>query len=257
MNLQIVESSYQWGYVALSFAFAVIGSLVALTSASRIRQSDGSVSVGSILAAGLALGGVGVWSMHFIGMLALQLEVPSSYALTETLVSLVAAVVGSALAFGFVAAAPHQGWRLLLAGFLLGMGVVVMHYLGMHGMRIDGYVRWDFGLVALSAVIAVVAATAALWLAFHVDGLAARGGAALVMGVAVCAMHYTGMGAAEFICTTPGGVAAAAKGDGFVSAALLPNIVAVAAMSFAAMITVYQAYQASMEGVEELEAGLR
>lgn len=257
MNLQIVESSYQWGYVALSFAFAVIGSLVALTSAARIRQADGSISGGSILAAGLALGGIGVWSMHFIGMLALRLEVPSGYALPETLLSLVAAVAGSALALGFVARAPHQVPRLLVAGFLLGMGVVAMHYLGMHGMRIDGYIRWDFGVVALSAVIAVVAATAALWLAFNVQGLAARGGASLVMGVAVCSMHYTGMGAAEFICTTAGALAAAPQGDGLLSASFLPNVVAVAAMSFAAMIVVYQAYQASMEGVEELEAGLR
>ena len=250
-----VITSYQWGYVALSYVFAVIGSLLALAAATRIRQPDGSISIGNTLAAGLALGGIGVWSMHFIGMLALQLDVGSSYALTETLVSLLAAVAASALALGFVARAPQQVGRLLFAGFLLGMGVVAMHYLGMHGMKIGGYVRWDYTLVALSAVIAVIAATAALWLAFNTRGLGARLGAGMVMGVAVCAMHYTGMSAAEFICTVADR-AAAPKGPDIVSLTFLPSIVAFGAMSISALIVVYQLYQATVEDGEELRAAL-
>src|SRR6478736_2196694 len=181
MSASPVVSSYQWGYVALSYAFAVLGSLVALTAATRIRTADGGIRVGSTIAAGLALGGIGVWSMHFIGMLALQLDVASSYGIAETLVSLVAAVVASALALGFVAKAPESLGRLLCAGFLLGMGVVAMHYLGMNGMKIGGYIRWDFGLVAVSAVIAVIAATAALWLAFNTGGKGWRVAAAAIM----------------------------------------------------------------------------
>ncbi len=137
MDPQIVGTSYHWGYVALSFAFAFafLGSLVALVSATRIRQPDGRTSVGNTLAAGLALGGIGVWSMHFIGILALQLDAGTSYSLAETGASLVAAVAASSLALGHVARAPRRHGRLLGAGFLLGMGVVAMHYLGMHGRR--------------------------------------------------------------------------------------------------------------------------
>lgn len=246
-----VVTTYQWGYVALSYAFAVLGSVVALAAATRIRRQDGSISLLNTLAAGLALGGIGVWSMHFIGMVALQLDVGSSYAVGETVASLVAAVVASSLALGFVARDPRQPARLLAAGFLLGMGVVAMHYLGMHGMRIAGFIRWDMGLVALSAVIAVAAATAALWLAFHTRGYAMRAAAALVMGVAVCAMHYTGMSAAEFICTSADR-GAAPKGPGLVSLSYLPTLVAFGAMVIAAMIVVHQLYQAIREDGEGL-----
>ena len=253
MDAQAVNTSYQWGYVALSYLFAVLGSLVALTAATRIRQPDGSLSVGNTVAAGLALGGIGVWSMHFIGMLALKLDVGSAYALFETGVSLLAAVVGSAVALGFVARAPRQLTRLLGAGFLLGMGVVAMHYLGMSGMKIRGFIRWDVAIVALSALIAVLAATAALWLAFHTRGLGARFGAALVMGVAICAMHYTGMGAADFVCTVPDrGIAP--RGPGLIGLDFLPSIVGFGAITITALLVLHQLYQASMEGVEEMEA---
>lgn len=249
----IVPSAYQTGYVALSYLVAVVGSYVALSAATRVRQRDGSISVGNSVAAGLALGGIGVWSMHFIGMVALKLEVASSYSLWETVVSLVAAVAGSALALGFVAQAPHRFGRLAGAGFLLGMGVVVMHYLGMYGMKIGGYIRWDLGIVAISAVIAVVAATAALWLAFNTDSRFLRTVAALVMGVAVCSMHYTGMHAAEFICTVadPG---IAPSGFGYFSPSQLPAIVAFVAMTTAAMIVVYQIYRDSTDEIDPLDS---
>lgn len=247
-----VVTSYQWGYVALSYAFAVLGSLIALAAATRIRRRDGDISIANTAAAGLALGGIGVWSMHFIGMVALRLDVGSSYAIDETVASLAAAVLGSSLALGFVARAPRQLPRLLLAGFLLGMGVVAMHYLGMHGMRIAGFIRWDLGLVALSAAIAVAAATAALWLAFNTRGYALRGAAAAVMGVAVCAMHHTGMSAAEFVCTSADrGIAP--KGPGLVSFSFLPNVVAFGAMMIAGLIVVQQLYQASREDLDELD----
>lgn len=246
MTASPVLTSYQWGYVALSYAFAVLGSLVALSAAARIRQRDGTLHWGNTLAAGLALGGIGVWSMHFIGMVALRMDVGSSYAIDETLVSLVAAVLASSLALAFVARAPESIARVLGAGFLLGMGVVAMHYLGMHGMRIPGYIRWDAALIAASAVIAVIAATAALWLAFNTRGLPARSAAALLMGVAVCAMHYTGMSAADFVCTSADrGIAP--KGPGLVNLAFLPNMVTFWTMSIAALIVVYQLYQATAE----------
>ncbi len=245
----VVTTSYDPLLVALSFAFAVVGSFVALTAASRVKRVDGQLSRGNIVSAGLALGGVGVWSMHFIGMLALNMDVASSYAMGETLVSLVAAVVATSLAIGFAAQAPEKLPRLLAAGFLLGMSVVVMHYLGMFGLKIYGYILWDYGIVALSMLIAVVAATAALWLAFNSNSMAKRLLAALVMGVAVCAMHYTGMAAAEFICTTESRNAIP-QGMGYISGFRLPSLVIVTTVLMIALISLDQFYQYAASKVQ-------
>lgn len=236
-----VLASYRPSYVPLSFAISVLGAFVALTAATRIRQR-GRISGFNTLAAGVALGGIGVWAMHFIGMLALSLDVATSYSMLETGVSLLAAIAASSLALGFVARAPDRVPRLLGAGFLLGLGVVAMHYLGMFGLKFGGYIRWDFGVVALSAVIAVLAATAALWLAFNTRTLALRGAASVTMGVAVCAMHYTGMHAADFICTTANRVASP-QGLGYVSSMDLSALVAAVALGMAALISIDQAFQ--------------
>lgn len=237
-----VTTSFAIPYVALSFLIAVIGSFVALTAASRIKGVDGTLNQANVIAAGLALGGVGVWAMHFIGMLALQMDVGSSYSMTETLISLVAAIVATSLAFGFAAKAPERLGRLAGAGAMLGLSVVFMHYLGMFGMKFNGYIRWDYGIVVLSMVIAVVAAIAALWLAFNSPSLPRRAGAALVMGVAVCAMHYTGMAAAEFICTTENRNAIP-QGPGYVSAFRLPTLVIITSTLLVLLISVDQIFQ--------------
>ncbi|MEO8056838.1 MAG: MHYT domain-containing protein [Burkholderiales bacterium] len=163
---------------------------------------SGQVSRFNAILSGLALGGVGIWSMHFLGMLAYEVPLAVGYRPLELVVSLVAAVAVSALAIGFMAAQQFSWRRLFVAGPLAGLGVAVMHYLGMTGMRFGGYFEWSWGIVTLSVVIAMVAATAALWLAFHARRRSHRIAAALVMGTAVCTMHYTGMAAASVICTT-------------------------------------------------------
>ena len=191
-----VVSEYRPHLVAASFALAFIGSLIALMVTRRIRYQDGSLNRAAAVTAGVALGGIGVWSMHFVGMVALRLDVASSYGIVESAVSLVAAVVCTSAALVVVSKAPRDLARILGAGLLLGLGVAGMHYLGMHGMKIGGYINWDLRTVALSVLIAVAAGTAALWLAFNTRSMASRAGAALLMAAAVCAMHYTGMGAA-------------------------------------------------------------
>jgi NO-binding membrane sensor protein with MHYT domain len=239
---EIVTTTYQLPYVALSFVISMIGAFVALTAATRIRQPDGRINVTNTLAAGLALGGIGVWSMHFIGMLALRLDVGTSYSIVETAISLVAAIGASALALGFVAKAPRQLPRLVGAGVLLGAGVVFMHYLGMFGMKFGGFIRWDYGVVLLSALIAIVAATAALWLAFNTRTYGLRAAAAVLMAVAVCAMHYTGMTAAEFVCTTADR-SALPQGFGYVSSHSLSNLVVAAGLGMAVLIMIDQIFQ--------------
>ncbi|MGB3070845.1 MAG: MHYT domain-containing protein [Ottowia sp.] len=200
---ELLNTSYEVSLVLLSYILATVGSFVALTAARRIRYGNNGISLFNLLAASTALGGIGVWSMHFTGMLALKLGMASGYSMVETVVSLVAAIGATAAALAYVAKDPGSPRRILTAGILLGLGVAVMHYLGMYGMRFPGFIVWSWEIVALSVVIAMAAASAALWLAFRTRALSLRMVAAAVMGVAVCAMHYTGMAAADFVCTSP------------------------------------------------------
>jgi NO-binding membrane sensor protein with MHYT domain len=240
LNL-VMPAEYAPHLVALSFLIAAAGAFAALTAAARIVGPSGRVQPLNALAAGVALGGIGVWSMHFIGMQAVQVGMGVSYSIPETLVSLVAAVALSAGAFWWVALRPSPA-RIVGAGVLLGLGVCVMHYLGMYGMRFGGRFDWSPALVAASIAIALVAATAALWLAFAVRSLRARAAAALVMAGAVCAMHYTGMGAASFICTTPN-PQGFPQGPLLVTSLGMPPLVAVVAFGAVFIILIDQAFQ--------------
>lgn len=232
-----VNTQFDLALVALSFLFSVVGSFVALTAANRVKDARGRISRANLLAVGLGLGGVGVWSMHFIGMLALRMDVGSSYAMTETFVSLGVVVIAAMLAVRYAAANPNSLPRLALAGTGLGAGVVVMHYLGMYGMRFGGYIDWSTALVAVSILIAVVAATAALWLAFNTKPVALRLVAAVVMAVAVCAMHYTGMAAADFVCTTADRLAPP-RGFGVIISTDLPDVVTIMAIGIALVLSI-------------------
>jgi NO-binding membrane sensor protein with MHYT domain len=193
----IVQYQYNWILVTLSFTISVLGSYVALTLAS----SPGS-SRDKVMGPAVALGGCAIWAMHFIGMAAYETPLYITYAVVPTLVSLVLAVLITGLGFRIVARGPRRPANLLRGGMVVGLGVVVMHYMGMTGMTLRAMMEWDGQIVLLSIVIAVVAATAALWLAFNVRGAVQRFGAALLMGTAVCSMHYTGMAAATLICTS-------------------------------------------------------
>ena len=167
MKPELLPVSYDLAMIILSWVVSGIGAFTALSAIGRARQArSGRVDRFNVLLAGVALGGVGIWSMHFIGMLAWKVDLGVGYSLLETMVSLVAAVIVSALALGFVAKGPAT-WRLLVAGPVAGIGVTVMHYLGMYSMRFYGFFAWDWSTVGLSALIAMTAATAALWLAFN------------------------------------------------------------------------------------------
>lgn len=222
---EIIPISYNPVLVVLSYCFAVMGSYIALTGVYKLRtfreahtshriekiigQPEQRTIVPSsriynatLLVAGIAFGGIGVWTIHFIGQLALNLPLQVNYAVPETILSLIAAVGSAIWGLSIVARNPYSVPRLMLAGALLGLGVSAMHYLGMHSMYFGGFFLWDWSMVLLSMLIAFVAATAGLWLAFQTNTQQTRILAALVMGMAVSAMHYTGMAAAEVVCTT-------------------------------------------------------
>lgn len=236
MNPQ-VTSSYDMDYVLLSFALAFIGSLMALTSARRMIGANGRINTFDLMAASLALGGIGVWSMHFLGMVALKMDLRVGYSMTETAISLVAVIAGVFFGLRYVGRDPSNVKRLLVGGLTLGSSVVLMHYLGMYGMRFGGYIDWSGALVALSVAIAAVAATVALWLAFNTASFAFRIVAAFVMAVAVCAMHYTGMAAADFVCTTLDRQAVP-RGFGVMTSTDLPDVIMMLSLGIALVLCI-------------------
>ena len=201
-----------WGpwLVALSYAVAALASYAALDLAGRVASSGGRARRMWLAGGALAMG-VGIWSMHFTGMLAFRMGMPVTYDVPITLLSVVVAVAASGLAL-VVVPRGLSGWRpLLVAGPIMGAGIAGMHYTGMAGMRMAATVRYDPAIVALSVAIAVVASIAALFLAFRINRQDARGalvlkvGGALVMGAAIVGMHYAGMWAADFAPTRAAG----------------------------------------------------
>ncbi|MBF6212755.1 hypothetical protein IU433_20135 [Nocardia puris] len=190
--LDIHHFSYGWLTPLLAYLMSFTGSLLGLQCAARART--GSNRVGWLLLAALALGGTGIWVMHFIGMLGFSIAgVEIRYDVPLTLVSAVTAIVVVGIGL-FVVVRPRPTVTALLSGgTVTGLGVATMHYTGMVALRSHATIGYSAPLVALSVAIAVVAATAALWFTVRVQRFLATVGAALIMAAAVCGMHYTGM----------------------------------------------------------------
>jgi diguanylate cyclase (GGDEF) domain len=189
--------------VGISFLVAFIASFVALDSAAKIAASNKKAALFWRIAGGATLG-IGIWSMHFIGMLAMKMPMMMHYDLATTVFSLLVAIVAATLSINIAVNGNILSLqRLCLATAILSSGVVVMHYVGMAALMMDDAIDWNYGLVALSVIIAIVASGVGLWLAFSLrlnskGALINRMVAAVVMGIAIAAMHYTGMSAAEF-----------------------------------------------------------
>lgn len=176
---------------------SILGSLLGLMCTARARGArNGGQRSWWLLLAAWAIGGTGIWSMHFMAMLGFSVTgVRIRYDVPLTLASALIAVVVVGIGL-FIAGFGRRGpIRIVLGGLFTGVGVAGMHYAGMAAMRLDGVVEYDPGLVAASVVIAVVAATVALWFTVTLRRRAVIFGASLLMGVAVCGMHYTGMAA--------------------------------------------------------------
>lgn len=194
--------SYNYFLVALSYFIAVFGSFVGLQLVKGMRASDNNARFKWIATAALALGGGAIWAMHFIGMLAYEALMDVVYAPGLTFMSLALAVIVVGAGLSFLSMHRQSFLHLLLAGTITGLGVATMHYTGMEAMVMAADMSYDSTLVAASIAIAIVAATAALWLAFNLDGTRQMIGASFIMGLAVCGMHYTGMAA---MTMTPNG----------------------------------------------------
>jgi PAS domain S-box-containing protein len=199
--------SYNYALVALSVLIAIFASYAALDLAGRVTAAGGRTRAVWLLGGAGAMG-TGIWSMHYIGMLAFILPIPVAYHWPTVLLSLFAAILASLVALGVVSR-QKMGWFRALAGsVLMGAGIAGMHYIGMAAMRLPAICQFNSSLVVLSVVFAVLISLAALWITFHFrDEKTGIGweklGGAVVMGAAIPVMHYTGMAAASF---TPSGM---------------------------------------------------
>jgi len=197
----VLSGTHDSTLVALSIIVAVLTSFTALSLSSRVRASRGSMRRLWLIAATIALGG-GIWSMHFVAMLAFRMPgMEMSYDLALTVVSLAMALVFTGLGFAVMNWEVVSAWRIFPAGLLMGSGVLAMHYIGMAAMQMPATVRYDRPWVVISILIAIGAATAAIWLAAREQKLAHRLTAGVVMGLAIAGMHYAGMRAAIFTAT--------------------------------------------------------
>jgi diguanylate cyclase len=200
-----MTGTYNIGLVCLSIVVAIFVSYTALSLAARVRAIHPGKGNAKLWLAGgaLAMGG-GIWSMHFIGMLAFSLPIPLAYSVPKTVGSL---AIGIAIA-GFalvIAARPRISLaQLVLSAVIMGLGISAMHYSGMSAIEILPGITYEPKLLLASIVIAIVASFAALGI-FRYLGRgrswrihAMRAGAAIVMGFAICGMHYTGMAASQF-----------------------------------------------------------
>src|SRR6266852_492676 len=201
--------SYNYALVALSVLIAMFASYAALDLASRVTAAGGWTRAVWLLGGAGAMG-TGIWSMHYIGMLAFILPIPVAYHWPTVLLSLIAAILASVVALGVVSR-QKMGWFRALAGSApMGAGIASMHYIGMAAMRLPAICQFNSFLVVLSVVLAVLISLAALWITFHFrDEKTGIGweklAGAVVMGAAIPVMHYTGMAAASF---TPSGMPA-------------------------------------------------
>ena len=201
--------SYNYALVALSVLIAMFASYAALDLAGRVTAAGGWTRVFWLLGGAGAMG-TGIWSMHYIGMLAFILPIPVAYHWPTVLLSLFAAVLASVIALYVVSRQKMGASRAVAGSVLMGAGIASMHYIGMAAMRLPAICQFNSSLVVMSVAFAVLISFAALWITFHFrDEKTGIGreklAGAVVMGAAIPVMHYTGMAAASF---TPSGMPA-------------------------------------------------
>ncbi len=217
---------------SLSYVVSCVGCFLGLRCTTRARAYTGAARARWLTLAALSIGTTGIWVMHFIAMLGFSIPGETiRYNVPVTILSMVIAVVVVGIGTFIVGFSRAGTWPLLLGGTIIGLGVASMHYLGMGAVRVQASLSYDPVLVAASVVIAVIAGTAALWMALRLDSVWSTLIASLIAGVAVNGMHYTGMAAVRAQTAAPGAVvntAATASAMGF----LLPLILGLSSVGF-------------------------
>jgi PAS domain S-box-containing protein len=197
-----LAGSYDYRLVAFSVFIAILASHAALDLGGRVTASRGRIQFTWLIGGSCAMG-MGIWSMHYIGMLAYSLPVTIHYHWPTVLLSLAAAIFASAVALFVVSRNTMRPMRTAIGGLLMGSGIASMHYIGMAAMRVPAMCHYTTWIVVLSVVLAILISLVALSLTFHLRTQTKSMGwrklvSALLMGVAIPVMHYTGMAAVVF-----------------------------------------------------------
>ncbi len=201
-----IHGSYDLRLVALSYLVATFASYLALDITSRIRDlNNTNLSINLWVIGGAFAMGAGIWSMHFIGMLAFSMpHMPVVYDSFYTALSMVVAIIASYFALSLLKKRSLLLSHILFGGIVLGFAIAAMHYTGMEAMKVNMTIQYLPSLFILSLIIATIASQAALWLALKSTEVVAsirfrlKCVSAFIMGTAICGMHYTGMAAAVF-----------------------------------------------------------
>jgi NO-binding membrane sensor protein with MHYT domain len=216
---QIHHFDHGWITPAVSYILSVLGSLLGLTLAVRFRSArSGAERAWWLVLAALAIGGTAIWSMHFVAMMGFSVVgTPIRYDVGLTTASALIAIVAVGLGLSIALfGRSAQNARILIGGVVAGLGVAAMHYTGMAAMRLNGEVSYSITRVGMSIGIAVVAASVALWLAVTVRKPLVIFASALVMGIAVNGMHFTGMSAMSVMEHAPDGQLSGATASGMI-----------------------------------------
>ena len=231
--------------VLLSIAVAIFVSHTALNLSSRVARSTSKPSARLWLVGGAISMGCGIWSMHFVGMLAFSLPIAFSYDIGITLGSLVIAIALSGFALSIASRSEIRLGGLAAGALVMGLGICAMHYSGMSAIEVLPLITYAPGLLLASGVIAVVASFAALWLFFRLrkgrswQMRLARLGAAIVMGLAISGMHYTGMAASRF---APGSYCTRSAVPNNNWLAITIAVIALAVLTITTILLIYDAH---------------
>ena len=251
-------ANYNAWLVLLSMAIAVMASYTALALVSYFPRLSGSTHRFWLAGGSLSLG-VGIWSMHFVGMLAYHSPVPLTYDVPLTIASLLLAIVVSGIALTVLRHGTTVRRRLAFGSALMGTGIAAMHYTGMAAIRMAPPIAYDPLIVGLSILIAVIAAAGALWLASNQGFVAKRVGltaqkigSSLVMGCAIAGMHYTGMAAARI---DPNGVCLTGGLD--IDANILATAVTLSAIMLMLLAMIVLVFEARLTEQEKVGNALR
>ena len=259
--------NFSYGLVTpvLGYLMSCLGAFLGLRCAARAMASVGRARLSWLLLAALSIGTTGIWVMHFIAMLGYTMPgIAIRYNVLITIGSMLIAVVVVGVGLLIVGFAARNWRNLLLAGAFTGLGVAAMHYTGMAAIRMPVRMTYSPSLFAVSVVIAIVAATAALWAALNLSGARATLGAAMIMGVAVSGMHYTGMAAMHMF--RPGGGAGLELAGGGATAEnfLLPLLIGISIVAFIMTATLalsptdaeLRADAALLQRIEDIRGGI-
>jgi diguanylate cyclase (GGDEF)-like protein len=240
-----VVGNYNYWLVLLSIVVAIFVSYTALNLSSRVARSASKPSARFWLAGGAVSMGCGIWSMHFVGMLAFSLPIALSYDIPTTVASLAIAIGLSGFALSIASREQIGLGRLAAGAIVMGLGICAMHYSGMSALQVLPAIIYEPHLLLASGIIAVVASFAALWLFFRLrNGRSwqmrlARLGAAVIMGLAISGMHYTGMAASRF---APGSYCTGAVSPDNNWLAITIAVIAFAVLTITTILLIYDAH---------------